>query len=251
MKEKIEETQELRYKYRYPMAALTVDAVVFGYDPKGTANPLKVLMIKRGVEPFKDFWAIPGGYVDIEKGETIEAAVRRELKEETGMDLDYLEQLYTFADPDRDPRGRVVSVAHFALVRRDQFEVQGMDDASDARWFPIDRLLWGEIGLGLAFDHEKILRVAFQRLQAKVRYNPLGFNLLPSAFSLGTLRRMYEAILQRPLDKRNFRKKILSMKILVETGVRDSYLPGKATTYYSFNTEAYNLSVTNGFNFEI
>lgn len=240
-----------KFTYDYEKADITVDGVVFGYDPKSTSNSLKVLLIKRGnpTEPFYDCWAIPGGYVEIGKNESLGAAIRRELREETLLDLNYLEQLYTFGDPNRDPRGRVITVAYFALVRKEDFAVEGRDDAKEAAWVPINKILEGEYKL--AFDHDEILSVAFSRLQGKVRYSPLGFNLLPEKFSLGQLRRLYEAILQRPLDKRNFRKRILAMGILTESGVSDKSKPGKATKLYSFDEAAYNLAVKNRFNFEI
>jgi 8-oxo-dGTP diphosphatase len=246
-KNKAKVTQKLRYHYEFPMAALTVDGVVFGFDPKDEDNPLKVLMIRRGEEPFVGKWAFPGGHVNIISDEGLEDAVRREVQEETQAKFEYLEQLGTFADPKRDPRGRYVTVAYFALVRKDEHDtIEGSDDADEAEWIPIQKLL----RMKLAFDHNKILDYAVRRLQAKVRWAPLGFELLPRAFTIGQLQQLYEAILQRTLDKRNFRRKITSMGILTEAG-RAKPKVGPTARLYRFDTKAYEKAVENGFNFEV
>src|SRR5436305_14695434 len=151
------------FSYKYPRAALTVDCVVFGFDE----GELKVLLIQRGLEPFKGRWALPGGFVRLE--ETIDEAARRELSEETGLTNVFLEQLYTFGAVERDPRERVVSVAHFALVKLAAHETKAATDAAEARWFPVSKTP------KLAFDHVEILGTALVRLKAKVRYQPIGF----------------------------------------------------------------------------
>lgn len=245
---KVDTLAKKKYIYDYPKADHTVDAVVFGYDPKGTDGALKVLLIKRGNpnEAYYDFWALPGGYVNV-LDETLDEAVKRELMEETEAEPEYLEQLYTFGDPGRDPRGPVISTAYFALVRKRDFKVKGRDDAKEAKWVPINMALEST----LAFDHAKILGMAHSRLQGKVRYAPIGFNLLPTKFSLGALQQLYEAILWRLLDKRNFRKKILAMGILKKAEVTDRGVPGKAIQLYRFDKDAYDLAVKNRFNFEI
>src|SRR5580700_6769130 len=152
------------YTYQYPRAALTVDCVVFGYDE----GELKVLLIQRALEPFKGRWALPGGFVRVD--ETIDDAARRELAEETGLKNVYLEQLYTFGAISRDPRERVVSVAHYALVKLSDHRAKAATDAANAEWFPISKLP------KLAFDHADILATAMSRLKGKVRYQPIGFN---------------------------------------------------------------------------
>jgi len=229
------------------MAALAVDGVVFGFDPKDEENPLKVLMIRRGEDPFKGLWAFPGGHVNIKDFETLEDAVRREVLEETTARFEYLEQLYTFADPYRDPRGRVVAVAYFALVRKEEHEkVVGQDDADLAKWWPIQDLL----AMKLAYDHNKMLVMALKRLQGKVRYAPIGFELLPQAFTIRQIQQLYEAILQKKLDKGNFRRRITSMGILREVGMAKSRV-GPTARLYRFDAKAYEKSVESGFNFEI
>jgi 8-oxo-dGTP diphosphatase len=240
-------TKKLRYHYEFPMAALAVDGVVFGFDPKDEYNPLKVLMIRRGEDPFKGLWAFPGGHVNIEGFETLEDAVRREVREETTARFDYLEQLYTFADPYRDPRGRVVAVAYFALVRKEEHEkVVGQDDADKAEWWPIQELLT----MKLAYDHNKMLDMALKRLQGKVRYAPIGFELLPKTFTIRQIQQLYEAILQKKLDKGNFRRRITSMGILTEVGTAKPRV-GPTARLYCFDTKAYEKAVESGFNFEI
>lgn len=256
--------------YRYPRPSLTVDCVVFGIGNPGqmTKPELQVLLIRRADEPFKACWALPGGFVNVrddgDQGEDIEDAARRELEEETGIKVDYLEQLCTFGKPGRDPRGRVVSVAWMALVRTTDHVATAGSDAKEAHWFPlVDALPWGSSNPSrtptslarepLAFDHIEILQTATDRLRAKVRYAPIGFNLLPAKFTLTQLRELYEAILGRTLDKRNFSKRMLAMGILVESGVEDEKykLLGPAATLYKFDKRAYDRAVKGGFNFEV
>ena len=227
------------YTYDYPRAALTVDCVVFGLDE----DDLKVLLIQRGQEPFAGRWALPGGFVHVD--ETIDQAARRELQEETGLSKVYLEQLYTVGDLGRDPRERVVTVAYYALVRLGDHRVQAATDARNAAWFAVDD------PPRLAFDHDAILALALARLQGKVRYQPLGFELLPPKFSLTRLQRMYEIILERPLDKRNFRKKVLSLGILEELDEVEQDVAHRAARLYRFDERTYRQLVKDGFNFEL
>lgn len=241
-------TEKRKYTYDWPMAALTVDGVVFGFDPNDQINPLKILLICRAEMPFIGHWAIPGGHVNIGEDEGLEDAVRREVQEETGARFEYLEQLYTFGNPGRDPRGRVVSVAYLALVRKADYEsVVGGDDADLAVWTPVNKL--GQVKL--AFDHRRILSIALKRLQGKIRYAPIGFDLLPSKFTLGQLQQLYEAILQRNLGKSNFRRRILDMGILIETGSTAKLKSGRPARLYRFDTKAYEKAVERGFNFEL
>jgi 8-oxo-dGTP diphosphatase len=170
---------------------------------------LLVLLVRRRHWPHEGQWAVPGGFVNPD--ESLEDAARRELEEETGVRDLYLEQLYTFGDPGRDPRGRVITVVYYALIRAEGLRVQAADDAADARWFPAYQLP------AMAFDHDKILAYTLQRLRGKLEYTTIGFQLLPPEFTLGELQEVYEAILNRRLDKRNFRKKVLTTGILEQT----------------------------------
>ena len=183
---------------------VTVDVVIFTIID----NALSVLLVRRGVAPNKDDWAIPGGFV--REDESLDAAARRELHEETGVSDVYLEQLYTFGEPDRDPRGRIVTVAYYALIASDRQPLREGTDAVEARWWPIAAL-----PDQLAFDHAAILEYAVQRLRAKIEYTTVGFQLLPSEFTLSELQAVYEAILGRPLDKRNFRKRVEQLDVVV------------------------------------
>lgn len=228
-----------KYSYKYPRPALTVDCVVFGLD----AEDLKVLLIQRDMPPFAGRWAIPGGFVEM--GETLEQSALRELEEETGISNVFLEQLYTFGDPGRDPRERVVTVAYFALVKLSNHLVQAATDARDAAWFAVDDVP------PLAFDHKKVLKTAHERLRGKVRYQPIGFELLPAKFTLRQLQHLYEIILDRTLDKRNFRKKILSMDILVELDEVERDVAHRAARLYRFDRRKYRKHTKHGFNFEI
>ncbi len=229
----------MSFTYKYARPALTVDCVVFGLDD----DDLKLLLIQRDIEPFEGRWALPGGFVNV--GEAIDDAARRELQEETGLEKVFLEQLYTFGAPDRDPREHVVSVAYYALVRMSDHRVQAATDARNAAWFSIDDVP------KLAFDHHKILKTAYERLQGKVRYQPIGFELLPAKFPLRSLQHLYEVILERPLDKRNFRKKILSMDVLEELDEIETDVAHRAARLYRFDKRKYRKLVKEGFNFEV
>ncbi|MFQ6101146.1 MAG: NUDIX domain-containing protein [Anaerolineae bacterium] len=190
----------------YPHPSVTVDVIIFTLRE----NALHVLLIKRKHPPFEGMWAIPGGFVDID--ESLEEAALRELEEETGVRDVYLEQLYTFGDPGRDPRGRVITVVYFALVPATAIHPHAGDDAAEARWWSVYDLP------PLAFDHADILAYALQRLRYKLEYTAVGFELLPEAFTLSELQVAYEIILGEELDKRNFRRKILSAGVIEEAG---------------------------------
>lgn len=229
----------MSYQYEYPRAALTVDCVVFGLDDED----LKVLLIQRDLPPFEGDWALPGGFVRLE--ETLDDAARRELEEETGLKNVYLEQLYTIGDIERDPRERVVTVAYYALVNLSDHRVHAATDARSAAWFGIDDVP------SLAFDHPKILKMAHERLRGKVRYQPIGFELLPTKFTLRQIQHLYEVVLDRQLDKRNFRKKILSMGILVELDEVETDVAHRAARLYKFDHRKYRRLTKQGFHFEI
>lgn len=231
----------MTHHYEHARAALTVDCVVFGLDPDSA--DLQLMLIRRAIEPFRGKWALPGGFVRLD--ETLEEAARRELREETGLTNLYLEQLYTFGALDRDPRERVVSVAYYALVRMSDHEVHATTDAEDAAWFTADELPQ------IAFDHEQIVEVALERLRGKVRYKPLGFELLPPHFTLTQLQHVYEAILGTKLDKRNFRRKVLKMDVVVDTGEVQKDVAHRAAQLYRFDQARYRALEKEGFNFEI
>ena len=204
---------------------------------------MKVLLIRRDLPPFEDKWALPGGFVRLD--ETLDEAARRELQEETSLERVFLEQLYTFGGIDRDPRERVITVAYYALVRLSDHRVQAATDARDAVWFAMDDLP------PLAFDHDQILETAHQRLQGKVRYQPIGFELLPPKFTLTQLQKLYEIVLGRVLDKRNFRKKIQGMGILEELDEVEKDVAHRAARLYRFDKKEYGRMVKQGFHFEI
>ena len=203
------------FSYEYPRGALTVDCTVFGLDD----DELKVMLIQRDQAPFEGAWALPGGFVRLD--ETLEEAALRELTEETNLSRVYLEQLHAFSRVDRDPRERVVSVAFYALVKMSDHRVQAATDARQAAWFSVHDVPT------LAFDHDEILQMAVERLRDKLRKQPIGFELLPKKFTLTQLQKLYEVVLERQLDKRNFRKKILSMDMLIELDeVERDHIPG-------------------------
>lgn len=227
------------HTYQYPRAALTVDCVVFGFD----GGELEALLIQRALEPFKGRWALPGGFVRVD--ETVDAAARRELEEETGLKNVFLEQLFTFGEVDRDPRERIVSVAYYALVKLSDHRAKAATDAVNAEWFAISKIP------KLAFDHADILATALARLRSKVRYQPIGFELLPPRFTLTQLQRLYEAVLETELDKRNFRKKVLGFGLLIplkETQMTGRHRPAQL---FRFDTGKYEKLRQRGFNFEL
>lgn len=216
------------YTYEYPRPSVTVDIVVYGYDG---GKQLKLLLIQRGSDPYKGSWALPGGFVDME--ETLESAALRELEEETGVKDLFVEQLYTYGAPDRDPRGRVISVAYFSLVNLQDHPAVAASDATKAEWFPLNELP------DLAFDHSDIINMANSRLSAKVRYQPIGFELLPEEFTLGQLQQLYETVLNvKEFNKRNFRTRILRTGILEEVG-RQQNVAHRPAVLYKFNQETY------------
>nr|WP_321221921.1 NUDIX domain-containing protein [uncultured Psychroserpens sp.] len=219
---------------------VAVDAVVFGYESKGN---LSVLLIKRGVEPFKNTWALPGGLVL--EDESLEAAVKRELKEETGVTIDYLEQLYTFGKPKRDPRNRVISISYFGLVRPNHFKIKADTDADEAKWFSVNDLP------KLAFDHKTIFNTALKRLKAKLLYQPIGFDLLSAEFPFSDLEHLYATILGEDIDRRNFRKKIMSFDFVEETNKIAQQGSGRPAKLFKFNKKKYDALLNDGFYFDI
>jgi 8-oxo-dGTP diphosphatase len=219
---------------------VSVDAVVFGYDPQ---EGISVLLIKRKNVPFQKMWALPGGLVL--NGESIDAAVKRELKEEAGIDVNYLEQLYTFGDPARDPRNHAISVSYFGLVRPQDFQVSAQSDAEDVGWFNIKKLP------RLAFDHKKIVEVALRRLRGKIKYEPVGFELLDKDFPFSDLEKVYRTVLDQDFDRRNFRKKMLALGIVEELNQTIQRGSGRPATLFRFNRKKYFELKEKGYNFDI
>ncbi len=212
-------------KIDFKRPSVTVDILIFTIQD-GT---LKIVLVKRGVEPFKNTWAIPGGFVHLD--ESLEDAARRELQEEAGLKNVYLEQLYTFGDPKRDPRERVITVAYFALIPSENINLKAATDVVDAQWFPI-----GELPK-LAFDHNQIIKYALERLENKIEYSNIAQALLPKKFRLSKLQKIYEIILGKKLDKRNFLKKILSLNLLESTGEKELEGAHRPAMLYKFKTK--------------
>ena len=194
------------YNYAYPHPAVTTDVVLFTIEE----DELKVLLIERAADPYSGHWALPGGFIEID--EDLEAGALRELEEETGVTGVWLEQLYTFGKPGRDPRERVITVAYYALVPIDRLQVRAASDARDARWFA-----WKNLP-PLAFDHREIIDLAHRRLTAKLDYSTIALRFMPGRFTLGELQKVYEIIQGETLDKRNFRKRIRNWDSIEFTG---------------------------------
>ena len=227
---------EQNFCYKYPHPSVTADCVIFGFD--GTT--IKVLLIQRGIEPFKGKWAFPGGFMNID--ETVEECAKRELEEETGLKNVSVEQFYTFSDVNRDPRERVITVAHYALVKLS--EVKGGDDATSARWFSMDEVP------SLAFDHDRILRMAVNRLKERICFEPIGFELLPEVFTMTELQNLYKAILEVTFDRRNFYNKMLKLGIIEEAEPRPANAARRTPSKYRFNAEKYAELKQKGFRLE-
>ncbi|MDE6300829.1 MAG: NUDIX hydrolase [Muribaculaceae bacterium] len=225
-----------KYCYKYPHPAVTTDCVIFGFD----GTNLKVLLVLRGIEPYKGKWALPGGFLNTD--ESAEEGALRELKEETGIESTYIEQFHTYSEPTRDPRERVITIAYLALVKLQ--EVKGGDDADDARWFPINNVPQ------LAFDHDVILRDALARLRERIHFHPIGYDLLADKFTLKELQTLYEAILGVHFDRRNFAKKMLHLDILTELDETIWPTPKRAANLYQFNIEKYQELKQRGFRLE-
>jgi 8-oxo-dGTP diphosphatase len=211
---------------KYERPSVTVDVVMMSLRQRD----LQVLLVKRRSWPYEGCWAIPGGFVKMD--ESLEAAAKRELQEETGLQDVYLEQLYTFGDPGRDPRTRVITVVYFALLDSARLQVKAASDAADVGWFSVYNLP------SLAFDHARILEYTLNRLRGKLDYTTIAFSLLPEQFTLRELQRVYEIILHRKVDKRNFRKKILSTGILEDSGAKKMEGTHRPARLYRFNPAA-------------
>ncbi|MBQ2563211.1 MAG: NUDIX hydrolase [Muribaculaceae bacterium] len=226
--------EKAKYSYKYPHPSVTTDCVIFGFD----GSRLKVLLVERGVEPFKGKWALPGGFLRMD--ESAEQGALRELQEETGLKTAYIKQFHTFTDPDRDPRERVITIAYYALVRLQ--DVVAGDDAARAEWFALDEVP------SLAFDHDRILRTAIQEIRRQIHFEPVGFELLPPEFTVKELQLLYEAILDVKFDRRNFYKKMQHLELLtqVKTGAQERRQP----FLFRFNAAKYSELKQKGFRLE-
>lgn len=224
-------------------SAFSVDNVIFGFDD----SDLKVLLIKRGEAPFAGKWALPGDLVY--PNEDLDTAAGRVLEELAGLKNVYLEQVHTFGSVDRHPLGRVITIAYFSLVRIDAYNpISSSTMAQSVHWMSVEKV---QKVKDLAFDHNDIFHACFQKLQRQVRSRPVGFELLPPKFTLTELQHLYESVLQTELDKRNFRKKILSMDILVDLKEMQAGVAHRPAKLYKFDQEGYNKAVAEGMSFEL
>lgn len=228
--------EEKKYCYKYPHPSVTTDCVIFGFD----GVKLNILLVQRGIEPYKGRWAFPGGFMSID--ESAEEGALRELKEETGLEGAYIKQFHTFTEPLRDPRERVITIAYYALVKMQ--DVRGGDDAADARWFALDDVP------PLAFDHDLILRKAEQALRQQIHFEPVGFELLPEAFTIRELQNLYESVLNVHFDRRNFYNKMKRLGMLEQT--EDTVNPSqkKEAYLFRFNKTKYEELKQKGFRLE-
>lgn len=221
-------------------SAFTIDNVIFGFDE----GDLKVLLIKRGEAPFKEKWGLPGDFVY--PNENLDTAAARILEEMTGMKDVYLEQVHTFGAVDRHPMGRVITISYYSLIKIRQYNlVSTTTMAQRVEWVAVKNVR------DLAFDHNEIFSACFSRLQRQVRSRPIGFELLPPKFTLTELQHLYESILQTELDKRNFRKKILSMKILIDLNEMQEGVAHRPAKLYKFDQDRYERAVAEGMSFEL
>ena len=228
--------EEKNYCYKYPHPSVTTDCVIFGFD----GSKLKVLLIERGIEPYKGRWAFPGGFLKME--ESAEEGALRELQEETGLTGAYIEQFHTFTDPKRDPRERVITIAYFALVRIQ--DVKGGDDAAKAQWFALDEIPQ------LAFDHDMILRMAQSRLRERIHFQPIGCELMPEKFTMKDLQELYEAILEVKFERSNFAKKMLHYELVEQLEETVWPTPKREARLYRFNKKNYEEFKKKGFQLE-
>ncbi len=230
----MEKNKEFSYKYPHP--AVTVDCVIFGFDGKS----LRILLIERGLEPFKGSWALPGGFVRMD--ETVEEAAMRELFEETNVKGVYMSQLSVFSEVDRDPRERVITVAFYALAKPSDHDVIGGDDAANAQWFSLDDYPT------LVFDHEKIVKVAFSQLQRNFRAGNVGLEMFEDKFSISQLYALHSLVTQQDIDRRNFYKKMTSYEFIEPTSEKMRETPHKPSQLFSLDRTTYDLKVMESFN---
>ncbi len=225
------------YYHEHTRFHLAIDCIIFGFDDER----LKLLVIKRDFDPGKGQWSLMGGFLREE--ENIDDAAKRVLKNLTGLENIYLEQLFAYGEPKRDAAARVISVAYYALISTTKFKQQ--ESTINAQWFPVDELPQ------LIFDHNQMVEKAILRLRRRAASKPIGFELLPTHFTLPQLQTLYESIYQHEIDKRNFRKKILSMNILEKLPEKDMTASKRGAFKYKFNPLKYNEFLNNGYHFEL
>ncbi len=218
---------------------VSIDCVIFGFEN----GVLEVLLIKRAIEPSESEWALPGGF--ILKNEELNHAAERILNETSGVKNIFMEQLSVFGDVNRYPNGRVFTIGYYALVSPDKYTLSPGTDTSEVRWFRLSDIN------NLPFDHNSIINAALDRLREKVRYHPVGFELLPKKFTLPKLQSLYESILELKLDKRNFRKKLLKMNLLIKLDEKEKDNLRRAAYLYKFDKKSYNKLVKEGFSFQL
>lgn len=224
---------------KYFSFAVSIDCVVFGFD----GEDLKVLLIERSSDPYKDYWALPGDLLEPEKD--LNSSVNKVLKDLTGLNGLYFEQVETFGETDRHPLGRVITTSYYTLVKVSDYELNPASFAAEAKWFSIDKI--GQ----LAFDHNKILNSCIDQLKRSVRVKPIGFELIPQQFTITELQKLYEAVYGVELDKRNFRKKIFQMDFLINTGLMQENVSHRPAKLFEFDEKRYVELKKRGFNFEI
>lgn len=223
----------------YFRSAISVDNVIFGFDNAD----LKVLLIRRGEEPFNGEWALPGDLVYLE--EPLDEAANRILTDLTDLKDVYLEQVKTFGAVDRHPKGRVITVAYFSLININQVTPKPASFANELGWQSVDQIEY------LAFDHFKIMRTCLERLQQNLRIKPIGFELLPENFTLTELQQLYESVLGKELDKRNFRKKISRMNIIKDLNLYQKGVAHRPARLYAFDENLYKEAIEKGITFEV
>ena len=238
MVKKVIDKESGKVSERSVMNAITIDCVIFGFD-KGS---LEVLLVQHGEGIRKGEWGLPGGW--IHENEGIDTAAGRLLNDLTGLDNIYLEQLKAFGEPNRFPLGRVITIGYYALVKREDYNIRAGFKASDAKWYKIADVP------NLIYDHNQILNYSLTNLQTRVKQAPIGFNLLPEKFTLFELMQLYEEILGVEMDKSNFRRKILRMKLLVALGEKQKDVSHRAAELYEFDPKIYEKLTKKGVNFE-
>lgn len=229
----------MSHKLKDVIKNLSIDCVIFGFEN----SSLEILLIKRARNPFEGKWALPGGF--IKKEEKVKDAANRILHETTGIENIYMEEYGVFDEIDRFPLWRVFTIAHFALISPEDYLLSTGVDTKEVKWFKLDQLP------KLPFDHELLLKEALNKLRTRVRYRPIGFELLPKKFTLPQLQKLYEVVLDKKLDKRNFRKKLFSMNLLTKTKEMDPNNKRRAAVLYKFEKNIYNKLKKNGFIFEL
>ena len=230
----------MNYYSTYDSLLVAVDSIIFGFNEED--RELKLLILKRNFEPAKGEWSLMGGFT--KKEESLDNAARRIVMQLTGLEDVYMEQLYAFGDPDRDPGGRIISVAYFSLIRINEYDKERVKN-NGAFWVSLSDLP------ELIFDHSEMVKKALRKLRIRARTQPIGFELLSEKFTIPQLQGLYEAIYQQPFDKRNFRRKILSMGFLEKLDEKEKGSSKKGAFYYRFNQQKYEELLQKGFNFEI